>query len=58
MLIEQGGDQILLKLLIHPHTDSVVLKLCKMVVNTLEEKKFLSGILMEGLKGTEISINV
>jgi hypothetical protein len=56
MLIEQGGDLVLLELIRHPGTNISVLTLCQMVVKTLAQKKFLSPTMVEGLSGTSLSV--
>ena len=58
MLIEQGGDQVLLDLILHPDTNSCVVNLCRMVINTLVHKKFLSNAMVEKLRGSGIGIDV
>jgi hypothetical protein len=56
MLIEQGGDLVLLDLIRDPGTKGCVLELCGQVVATLAQKKFLSNAMLDGLKGTNVSI--
>ena len=58
MLIEQGGDQVLLDLILHQDTNSCVVNLCRMVICTLVHKKFLSNATVERLRSAGICIDV
>jgi hypothetical protein len=56
MLIEQGGDLVLLDLIRDSKTNQCVLTLCGLVIATLAQKKFLSPAMIDGLQGTGITI--
>ena len=58
MLIEQGGDEVLFKLVSHPDTNENVLKLCGLVIAALAENKFLTNNIIEAIKESPVAIHI
>lgn len=58
MLVEQGGDLLIMELFVNIKTHTSVAQLCRLVIDILADKKFLTLAMQDGLKSAKFDFNL
>ena len=56
MLVEQGGDDIILQLISHEDTKATVVRFCGLILATLSENAFLTLAMQVKLRNANVTI--